>query len=221
MQQYRTLKNNGDAITSYALALDNEEGSLYRKAMKMTENKDLNAAVYIWFMQLRSQGQPIIGPLICEKTFEINEKIDGNPDFEATTGWLMRFKSRLGIRHLEKCRTTATLKDTTLAKYWNKLLPLEESITASEELPNNQFVSELAELITKSSVFKECDQKDMQDWLECDVDDPGDRYLTDDEIIESVVDDQGSKDNEEELRDDDQVEKGPSIEEAFMALRRQ
>ncbi|UYV67051.1 hypothetical protein LAZ67_4003763 [Cordylochernes scorpioides] len=81
----------------------------------------------------------------------------------------------------------ATLKDITLAKSWNKLLPSEESITASEELPNSQFVSELAEIITKSSVFEECDQKNIQDWLECDVDDPGYQLLMDDGIIESVV----------------------------------
>ncbi|UYV78186.1 hypothetical protein LAZ67_16000403 [Cordylochernes scorpioides] len=56
------------------------------------------------------------------------------------------------------------------------------SITASEELPNSQFVSELVELITKSSLFKECDPKDIQDWMEYDVDDPGYQSLTDDEI---------------------------------------
>ncbi|UYV70864.1 hypothetical protein LAZ67_8000911 [Cordylochernes scorpioides] len=116
----------------------------------------------------------------------------------------------------------ATLKDITLANSWNKLLPSELSIPASEELPNRQFLSELAELITKSSVFKECDQKDIQDWLECDVDDPGYQLLTDDEIIKSVVDDQGSNDNEEEFRNDDQVEKGPSNETAmkWLSLKR-
>ncbi|UYV66556.1 hypothetical protein LAZ67_4002076 [Cordylochernes scorpioides] len=300
-------------------------------------------------MQLHSQGQPISGPFNCVNYLEMNEKIVGNPDFKATTGWLMRFKSttvdmelgnwifrakikamytmqtkliyigrkcqqslRMKCQHLairqanhatfanhrevfksavlkgikklpviykkqnnswmvtnifikwyytvfipeikqyqiatgksvsvlllidnapsnpsnismekengkfkvafsllamKKCTTTvhrngleaaymtaeawATLKDTTLAKSWNKLLPSEETITASEELPNK------------------CDQKDIQDWL---VDDPGHQLLTDDEIIESVVDDQGSSENEEELRDDNQVDKGPSNEEIF------
>ncbi|UYV76717.1 hypothetical protein LAZ67_14001865 [Cordylochernes scorpioides] len=44
------IKKNSDAITNYASALDNEDGSLNRKAMKMAENKDLDAAVYTWFM---------------------------------------------------------------------------------------------------------------------------------------------------------------------------
>ncbi|UYV65390.1 hypothetical protein LAZ67_3004206 [Cordylochernes scorpioides] len=81
------IKNNSDTITYYASALDNEVGSLYRKAMKMAENKDLDVAVYTRFMQLRSQGQPIIYLLNCEKALEMNEKIGGIPDFKATTGW--------------------------------------------------------------------------------------------------------------------------------------
>ncbi|UYV67046.1 K02A2.6-like, partial [Cordylochernes scorpioides] len=126
---------------------------------------------------------------------------------DAITNYASALDNEDGKINLKKAVYTAaeawtTLKDTTLAKSWNKLLPSEESITASEELPNSQFVSELAELITTSTVFEECDQKDIQDWLECDVD--GYQLLTEDEIIESVVDDQGSSDKEKELRDDDQ-----------------
>ncbi|UYV78216.1 hypothetical protein LAZ67_16000513, partial [Cordylochernes scorpioides] len=78
----------------------------------------------------------------------------------------------------------------------------EESITSSEELPNSQFVSELAEFITKYSYDN----------------DPGIQLLTDNETNESFVNNQGSSDNEEKLWDDDQVEKGPSNEVAFHCL---
>ncbi|UYV84011.1 hypothetical protein LAZ67_X000881 [Cordylochernes scorpioides] len=81
-----------------------------------------------------------------------------------------------GGKLLKNC--TKLYKEIDLKKAF---LLSEESITASEELPNSQFVSELAELITKSSP-------------ECDVNDPAYQLLTDDEIIESVVDDQGSSD---------------------------
>ncbi|UYV69145.1 hypothetical protein LAZ67_6002586 [Cordylochernes scorpioides] len=37
------IKKNSDAIENYASALDNEDGNLYRKAMKIAENKDLDA----------------------------------------------------------------------------------------------------------------------------------------------------------------------------------
>ncbi|UYV66559.1 hypothetical protein LAZ67_4002081 [Cordylochernes scorpioides] len=64
--------------------------------------------------------------------------------------------------------------------------------------------------VSQGSVSLQCDQKDIQDWLECNVDDPGYQLLTDDEIIESVVDDQDSSDNEEELRNGDQGEEEKS-----------
>ncbi|PSN48413.1 hypothetical protein C0J52_12094, partial [Blattella germanica] len=85
-----------------------------------------------------------------------------------------------------------------------------ESITPPGD-PNTEFISELAGLIKESSGFQECDQENIQNWLECDVDDPGHQVLTDDEIIASVIDDQ-------DLCDEDCAEKGPSSEEAFHCL---
>ncbi|PSN33634.1 hypothetical protein C0J52_14258 [Blattella germanica] len=58
----------------------------------------------------------------------------------------------------------------------------------------------------------------IQNWLECDVDDPGHQVLTDDEIIASVINDQDLCDEEEEPSDEDCAEKGPSSEEAFHCL---
>ncbi|UYV74046.1 hypothetical protein LAZ67_11001968 [Cordylochernes scorpioides] len=90
--------------------------------MKMAEKKDLDAAVYTWFMQLRSQGQPISGPLISEKALEMNEKIGGNPDFKASTSWLMCFKSRHGIRQLDiQCEK---LSANTEAKHFKESVTL-------------------------------------------------------------------------------------------------
>ncbi|KAJ8886665.1 hypothetical protein PR048_012877 [Dryococelus australis] len=111
----------------------------------------------------------------------------------------------------------ATVKDNTLAKAWYKLLPSDECITAPEEPPNNQFVSDVAGLIKESSGFEECDKENIQDWLECDVNDPGYQVLTDNEIIASVINDQDPCDNKEEPSSD-HTEKGPSSEEAFHCL---
>lgn len=54
-------------ITKFACALDGKDGSLCRKPIKVAENKDLGTAVYTWFMQVGSLGQPISGSLICER----------------------------------------------------------------------------------------------------------------------------------------------------------
>ncbi|GBN33156.1 hypothetical protein AVEN_87074-2-1, partial [Araneus ventricosus] len=60
------------------------------------------------------------------------------------------------------------------------------------------------------SGFEECDQERIQDWLECDVDDPGSQILADNEIIASVIYDQDPCDKVEETSDYDRAEKGPS-----------
>ncbi|UYV78583.1 hypothetical protein LAZ67_16002070 [Cordylochernes scorpioides] len=113
--------------------------------------------------------------------------------------------------------TWATLKDTTLAKlgisffHQNNLSLLLKSYQTANlyqswrsSLQNLLYNESKVLTKEKYSVFEECDQKNIEDWLECDVDDPGYQLLTDDEIIESFIDDQGSSDSEEELRDDDQ-----------------
>ncbi|PSN56241.1 hypothetical protein C0J52_00377 [Blattella germanica] len=72
--------------------------------------------------------------------------------------------------------------------------------------------------VAATARFQECDQENIRNWLECDVDDPGHQVLTDDEIIASVIDDQDLCDEEEEPSDEDYAEKGPSSEEGFHCL---
>ncbi|KAK9693035.1 Tc5 transposase DNA-binding domain [Popillia japonica] len=69
--------------------------------MKSADNQELDLAMYTWFMQIRSQGQPINGPIICEKVLQINRMMNGDPNFKATHVWLQRLKSRHGIRELD------------------------------------------------------------------------------------------------------------------------
>jgi hypothetical protein len=95
------IKKKSDSILKFACVLDSADGSLNRKTMKTAKNQDLDTAVYTWFMQVRGQGQPISGPLICEKALEMNNKLGGDADFKASTGWLKRFKSRHGIREID------------------------------------------------------------------------------------------------------------------------
>ncbi|XP_054745490.1 jerky protein homolog-like [Anastrepha obliqua] len=222
----------------------------------MAENKNLDTAVYSWFMQIRAQAQAVNGPLICEKALEMNRKLGGNNDFKASTGCLKRFKSRHGIGGLDiqgkklsadieaakkfkenfksllvkQCykdssvynadetglywkrmltkslvskkesaapgfkdavymaEAWANVKATTLKKSWNKLCPAVESEASptSEEPTNENFVSEMVELIKEVLGFEECDQENVHEWLEFDEDDPGYELFTDDDIIAQV-----------------------------------
>ena len=73
---------------SYSGKLESLKGVTSRKPMKPAENDNLDCAVYTWFVQQRSKGEPISGPIICEKALIINEKLRGDPHFKATTDWL-------------------------------------------------------------------------------------------------------------------------------------
>ena len=69
--------------------------------MKLASNTNLDDAVFKWFTQKRCQGEPISGSILCEKAVQFNEKLGGTSNFQASTGWLKRFKSRHGIRELQ------------------------------------------------------------------------------------------------------------------------
>lgn len=69
--------------------------------MKKPKNELLEEALYCWFLQERSTGQPISGPLLCENALQLNKKLGGDETFVASNRWLYRFKLRHGIRELE------------------------------------------------------------------------------------------------------------------------
>jgi hypothetical protein len=53
------LKKQKAAIESFMTNLDSTDGSSMRKAMKLAEYTKLDDAVYKWFLQKRSTGEPI------------------------------------------------------------------------------------------------------------------------------------------------------------------
>ncbi|KAL4143342.1 hypothetical protein QTP88_005683 [Uroleucon formosanum] len=57
-----------------------------RKTTKSVKYEQLDNVMYQWFIQARS---------------EINKKLDGDPNFKASTGWLDKFKLCHGIRQLD------------------------------------------------------------------------------------------------------------------------
>lgn len=95
------IKSKQDAIMQYACRQDSSEGPKNRKTLKPANNMALEDALYLWFTQRRSLGEPISGPLLCEKALDFNQKLNGPLDFKASSGWLSKFKQRHGIRQLD------------------------------------------------------------------------------------------------------------------------
>lgn len=95
------IKKNRDALQIFASTMDSGDGVKKRKVMKNAKDQKLDDAVSTWFTQRRNLGEPISGPLLCEKSLELNKKLGGSEDFKASPGWLHNFKSRHGIRELQ------------------------------------------------------------------------------------------------------------------------
>ncbi|KAJ8880940.1 hypothetical protein PR048_017413 [Dryococelus australis] len=57
-------------------------------------------ALYVWFIQFRDKGVPILQQKALHFRNEFNY---GGPDFTASASWLDRWKKRYGIRQLSVC----------------------------------------------------------------------------------------------------------------------
>jgi transcriptional regulator with XRE-family HTH domain len=70
-----------------------------RKSIKQPKNDLVDAALHKWFDQRRALGDPISGPILCEKALELNTLLP-NPNalFKASSGWLEKFKKRYSIQ---------------------------------------------------------------------------------------------------------------------------
>ncbi|KFD50662.1 hypothetical protein M513_08469 [Trichuris suis] len=95
------IKKKSENILEFSKDLTDAEGNPLRKVMKKAQNEEVDQAVYVWFMQKRAMGQPISGPLLCQKALHFNARLGGNSSFRASTGWLHKFKKHHGIREIE------------------------------------------------------------------------------------------------------------------------
>ncbi|XP_053886759.1 tigger transposable element derived 5-like [Malaclemys terrapin pileata] len=75
--------------------LKKEETGLQRKKVKFANDESLGSALYQWFVQARSEGVPISGPILKAQAEKFDRLINGNESkFKASNGWLDRFKRR-------------------------------------------------------------------------------------------------------------------------------
>lgn len=95
------IKKQSDEIEKFASRLESQDGRpKQRKTMKKAANEALDEVLYLWFIQKRSEGIPLSGPIIAEKALFFNTKLNGDANFKASIGWLDNFKNRHGIRQL-------------------------------------------------------------------------------------------------------------------------
>lgn len=95
------LKKQKEKLLKFACSSDSTTALKRRKTMKKSTYEDLDKALLEWFNNQRAQGTPINGPICAAKAKEFFNSLGLEGPFEASSGWLTRFKQRHGIRELD------------------------------------------------------------------------------------------------------------------------
>ncbi|CAG5037708.1 unnamed protein product [Parnassius apollo] len=111
------------------------------------------------------------------------------------------------------------IEKKTLNKAWNRVLHRE-----NENLITNTYDSileDINELMLKIQICQYCDEDDMKEWITCDSNDQGFQIMSDDEIVENILqinEQQEMQEDETEENIDMENDAGPSHDEALQAL---
>jgi len=85
---------------------------------------------------------------------------------------------------LHGCRCLNDVNTATLKTIWQKIKGVLESEPNTEKVELNE--GELANIVSKIPGSLHCGVKDVNDWLNCDRDNPGYHIMTDDEIVNNI-----------------------------------
>ena len=85
----------------------------------------LDKAVYTWFIQQRSKGAPVSGPLLQEKALQMFKILYPDKDadsFKGSSGWLHKFSCRHGVRGISLQEESLSADASAVFTFRNKLL---------------------------------------------------------------------------------------------------
>lgn len=92
-----------EKIMLHVAANDNPSFAKKRCIIKQPHFDKLDKACYMWFMQQRSKGAPVSGPVLQEKALQLFPDLypDNAESFKASSGWFHKFCCRHGMRGKE------------------------------------------------------------------------------------------------------------------------
>jgi hypothetical protein len=118
------IKKNKAKIIAFSQEMVDMGMQKQAKVMKISDDRRLDQAVFLWFRQKRAEGIPISGPLLCEKALELSRILGGEESqIKASEGWKWGFCKRHGIRQLsfqgEKLSSDKEAADRFVPKFRN------------------------------------------------------------------------------------------------------
>ncbi|XP_042240696.1 tigger transposable element-derived protein 7-like [Homarus americanus] len=189
------IRRAKDKLTAFSLKYTVDANSKSssvgaRKRMRVAKDTNLEEAVTKWFMQQRSCGNVIRGVEIQAAAANLARHM-GTENFEASDGWLRRFRNRHGM-----CNK--------ITHAWKKLLYNVEVEYDFEGFEARDF-HRILQRAGKNYVTKD----DIRNWLEDTEGDPGYQVLTEEEIADEVL--VGDSRDSEDEEDDEPLPKKPKL----------
>lgn len=152
----RDIIKNGPKFIEFS---DTSEGGKNymsgRKTMKTSTYDDLDKAMVTWFSQQKARGSEVSDAVSAAKAKYFFDTLKLKGDFNASSGWLRRFKHRHGIQQMPTKDEKSTFTDSAaeecsdqfdLSLGTEDLLPgiakLDVDSIKSENLSDNEFIAE-------------------------------------------------------------------------------
>lgn len=105
-----------------------------RIRFRKIENNRVDKAMWIWFQQYRAKGIPLSGPLIRAQALKFHKRLGGSKNFQASEGWLSKWKDRHNIRNVCISGEKLSADETAAEKYKVTFMDIvtKEGLTADQ-----------------------------------------------------------------------------------------
>ena len=124
-----------DKVENYVSTSDCPSVAKKKCIIRKAKFEELKKACFMWFMQQRSKGAPVSGPLLREKALQLFHSIypeSSDQSFVASSGWLTNFISRHGIRGISLQRESMSTDTSQIDLFKDELF--EKMTTGSYSL---------------------------------------------------------------------------------------
>lgn len=126
-----------EKIEQHVSASDYAQFAKKRCIIREAHFEKLDQACYVWFLQQRSKGAAVSGPLLQEKALQLFPALYPNEDvtsYKASSGWLQKFSQRHGIRALSLQGESLSADTSAIEDFRGELLKKieDEGITLNQ-----------------------------------------------------------------------------------------
>uniref|UniRef100_A0A182ML12 HTH CENPB-type domain-containing protein n=1 Tax=Anopheles culicifacies TaxID=139723 RepID=A0A182ML12_9DIPT len=116
-QTARDIIKQRDKIWKFVQNCETSEGPVKRKSMKVSSFEELDASMLSWYNENRAAGIPMTSAMCIEQAKYLHESLGMKRAFNASSGWLTRFKQRYGISGVYTHSTAKTGSSTNAETY--------------------------------------------------------------------------------------------------------